>query len=63
VAEEEVQALVNVPDVDALLVSTSTQDQLLKVQEGALVGNVLTDLQRHKTHSSTTYIGCHMQAL
>lgn len=44
-AEEEVQPLVNVFDVDTLGVSTSTQNQLLKVQEGALVGNMLANLQ------------------
>lgn len=44
-AEEEVQALVYVLDVHTLLVSPSTQDQLLKVQERALVGYMLTDLQ------------------
>jgi hypothetical protein len=44
VGEEEVEALVDVAYVDTLGVSTSTQDQLLKVQEGALVSNMLPDL-------------------
>lgn len=45
VAEVEVQALVDVLDVDTLRVGARTQDELLKVQEGALVRHVLTRLQ------------------
>eukprot|EP00878_Enallax_costatus_P045533 GHUV01054941.1.p1 GENE.GHUV01054941.1~~GHUV01054941.1.p1 ORF type:complete len:117 (+),score=26.69 GHUV01054941.1:366-716(+) len=46
VAEEEVQPLVYVLDVHTLTVCSSPQDQLLKVQERALVRDVLTHLQQ-----------------
>lgn len=64
VAEEEVQPLVDVLDVDTLAVSSSSQDQLLKVQEGTLVRNMLTDLQaqQHRanmSHLQTEGSDCH----
>lgn len=38
--------LVNVPDVDAVCVCSMLQDELLQVEEGALVGHVLPNLQQ-----------------
>ncbi len=45
VAKEEVHALVDVLDVDALGVRAVLQDQLLQEQEGALVVHVLAQLR------------------
>ena len=60
IGKEEVDALMNLLDVDALLVRIVLQDELLDEHEGALVVHMLSDL--HRTRSPST-CRCRMSCL